>query len=176
MQYDELKDYIRSVPDFPKPGINFYDITTMFQKPRGLELALDGMQRFAETKSPTLVVGIESRGFIFGAALADRLGIGFVPARKSGKLPYKTIRESYDLEYGTAQLEMHIDSVTEGDKVLIIDDLFATGGTARAAATLVERLGGEVVGISAVIGLVFLPFEEKLAPYDLNYLVAYDSE
>lgn len=173
---EHLKKYIRSVPDFPKPGINFYDITTLIQDPTGLAMALDRMQSFIAARKATKIVGIESRGFIFGAALADRLRISFVPARKSGKLPYKTVAQEYALEYGTARLEMHVDAIKEGDRCVIVDDLIATGGTLQATGHLIERLGGEVVGISALIALTFLPFEEKLSKYDIDYLLGYDAE
>ncbi|MBU0985571.1 MAG: adenine phosphoribosyltransferase [candidate division Zixibacteria bacterium] len=171
-----LKQYIRSIPDFPKPGITFYDITTLIQHPKGLELALDGMETYVRRIGADRVVGIESRGFVFGAALADRLDLGLSIARKPGKLPSKTITEAYELEYGTDRLEMHEDSIQPGEKVVVVDDLIATGGTLLAVCRMVERLKGEVVGISSVIGLTFLPFAEKLKGYDLDYLVSYDSE
>ena len=173
---DELKQYIRSVPDFPKPGINFYDITTLIQNPAGFEKALSAMETFVKGKQPDVIVGIESRGFIFGAALADRLNLGFVPIRKPGKLPYRTISEKYELEYGADQIEMHIDAVKKNDMVVIVDDLLATGGTMRAACSLIEKLEGTVVGISTVIDLEFLPWREKLKKYNVHYLVSYDSE
>lgn len=173
---ESLKKYIRSVPDFPKPGINFYDVTTLFQEPKGFQAALGEMEKFLRGIGANKVVAIESRGFILGAALADRLKLSIVTARKKGKLPYKTVYEEYELEYGTDRLEMHIDAIVEGDRVVIVDDLIATGGTLAAVSALVERLGGEVVGISAIIALTFLPFEQKLAKYNLNYLISYDSE
>lgn len=173
---DELKKYIRSVPDFPKPGINFYDITTLLQNPDSFKIALELMEKYIREKKVNKLISIESRGFIFGAALADRLNLGFVPARKPGKLPYKTIAEEYDLEYGTDRLELHSDSVSNGDKVVIVDDLLATGGTMQAACKLVEKLGGEVSGISVVIDLSFLPWRDKLSNYNVNYLISYDSE
>jgi adenine phosphoribosyltransferase len=173
---EDLKKYIRSVPDFPKPGICFYDITTLLQNPVGYRLALDEMETYVRSRKPDILVSIESRGFIFGAALADRLKLGIITARKPGKLPYKTISRKYDLEYGSACLEIHADAVKKGDKVVIVDDLIATGGTLQAACKLVEELGGEVTGVSAVIDLTFLPWREKLAGYDVNCLIAYDSE
>ena len=173
---DDLKNYVRSVPDFPKPGINFYDITTLLMDPVGFRKALDEMEQFVRSKNADKIISIESRGFVFGAALADRLHLGLVTARKPGKLPYKTISEEYDLEYGTDTIEVHKDAVSSGDRVVVVDDLIATGGTALAACKLTEKLGGEVVGISAVIDLSFLPWREKLAGYDVNYLVSYDSE
>jgi len=173
---EELKQFIREVPDFPKPGINFYDITTLWQDPTGFKMALDRMEEYVRSKNPARLVSLEARGFTFGGALADRLGLPFIPARKPGKLPYDTIAETYDLEYGTDTIEIHADSVSTGDRVVIVDDLIATGGTALAACKLVEKIGGEVVGISAVIDLNFLPWREKLAGYDVNCLIAYDSE
>jgi len=173
---DELKKYIRHVPDFPKPGILFYDITTLFQDPVGFDKALNAMQAFVQKREAQKIVGIEARGFILGGALADRLGLSFVPARKPGKLPSRTIREVYALEYGTDSLELHADGVSPGERVVIVDDLLATGGTVKATCRLVENLGGAVVGISAVIGLNFLPFKQALAGYDVNYLISYDSE
>ncbi len=172
----DFKSFIRSVPDFPKPGICFYDITTLLQDKNGFRLALDAMEKYVRSCKPDVLVAIESRGFLFGAALADRLHVGIVPARKPGKLPYKTVAETYELEYGTDSLEIHADAVQSGERVVIIDDLIATGGTLQAVCKLVEKLGGEVVGISAVIELSFLPWREKLTGYDVNYLVSYDSE
>ncbi len=173
---EELKKYIRHVPDFPKPGIIFYDITTLFQNPVGFELALDEMEKYIRSRSAEKIVGIEARGFVLGAALADRLKLGFVLARKPGKLPYKTISEEYALEYGTDKLQIHADAIKPGERVVVVDDLMATGGTLVAAAKLVEKLGGVVAGISGVIGLDFLPYKEKLASYDFNCLISYDSE
>ena len=173
---EELKKYIRSVPDFPKPGINFYDITTLLQDPDGFNLALSAMEKFVRQREPEKIVGVESRGFVFGAALADRLQLPFIPARKPGKLPYRTVSEEYALEYGTDALEMHVDGVSEGDRIVVVDDLIATGGSLQAVCKLVERLGGEVVGISTVIGLTFLPSKSKLSAYEVQYLISYDSE
>jgi len=173
---EELKKYIRSVPDFPKPGINFYDITTLLMDPIGFKIALDSMEAFVRGKNAHKILSIESRGFVFGAALADRLRVGLIPARKPGKLPYKTISEEYDLEYGTDSLEIHADAVSPGEKVVIVDDLIATGGTLQAACKMVQKLGGEVVGISVVIDLSFLPWREKLKGYDVHYLISFDSE
>jgi adenine phosphoribosyltransferase len=173
---EELKKYIRSVPDFPKPGVNFYDITTLLMHPTGFALALGQMERYLRSKGAQKIVSVESRGFIFGAALADRLGVGLVPARKPGKLPYRTVSEEYELEYGNDSLELHADAVTAGERVAVVDDLIATGGTLKAVCSMVEKLGGRVVGISAVIALDFLPWRQKLAGYDVNSLVYYDSE
>lgn len=171
-----LKNHIRSVPDFPKTGITFYDITTLFENAEGMSRALDAMQKFVLGSGATKIVGIESRGFIVGAPLADRLKLGFVIARKQGKLPSDTIAERYNLEYGTDILEMHSDAILPGDKVAIVDDLVATGGSLLAGCRLVERLGGEVVGISCVIGLTFLGYAERLSSYKVQTLVEYDSE
>ncbi len=173
---EELKRYIRTVPDFPKPGINFYDITTLFADPTGFRLALDAMERYARSRKPQKVLGIEARGFVLASAIADRLNVGFIPARKPGKLPYRTISEEYVLEYGTDKLQVHADAITRGERVLVVDDLVATGGTLAAACRLVEQLEGTVVGISGVIALTFLPYREKLKGYDLHTLIAYDAE
>ena len=173
---EELKKHIRHVPDFPKKGITFYDVTTLFQSPEGFSLALDQMESYVRSIGARKILAIESRGFIVGAALADRLNLPMVLARKPGKLPYKTISEEYSLEYGTDRIEIHRDAIGTGDRVVVVDDLVATGGTLKAACKLVERSGGEVAGISAIIALTFLPFAEILAGYDLNYLVSYDSE
>ena len=172
----ELKKYIRTVPDFPKPGINFYDITTLFQNPTGFRMVLGEMEKYVRSKEPQKIVGIESRGFLFAAALADRLHVGLAIARKPGKLPYKSVSEQYDLEYGTDSVVLHEDAVNPGERTVVVDDLIATGGTLQAVCRLVERLGGEVVGISTVIDLSFLPWREKLERYDVNYLISYDSE
>lgn len=173
---EQLKKYIREVPGFPKPGINFYDITTLFQDPVGFDMALNAMEKYVRSKSPNKIVAIEARGFVFGAALADRLALGLIPCRKAGKLPFKTITEEYALEYGTDKIQIHADAITPGDRVVVVDDLIATGGTLAAACRLVEKLGGTVVGISSVIGLIFLPYQEKLSKYDVNFLISYDSE
>ena len=160
---DHLKARIRHVPDFPKAGILFYDITTLMQDPAGFRSAIDGLATPFEGKDIDLVVGIESRGFIFGAAVADRLGAGFAPVRKPGKLPSKSVRLTYDLEYGTDSLEMHEDAVANGQRVLIVDDLLATGGTARAALDLARKAGGKVIGAAFLIELNFLNGRSKLA-------------
>jgi len=160
---DELKRRIRQVPDFPKPGILFYDITSLLREPEGFRLAIDELSRPYLSTNIELVAAIESRGFILGAAVADRLGVGFVPVRKPGKLPAKSVRVSYDLEYGTDCLEMHADAVVSGQRVLILDDVLATGGTARAAVDLVRGVGGHVVGTAFLIELTFLSGRAKLA-------------
>ena len=158
----DLKTHIRHVPDFPKAGILFYDITTLLQDPVGLRAAIDSIAGpFADQKID-LVVGIESRGFIFGAPVADRLGAGFAPVRKPGKLPSACIRQSYALEYGTDTLEIHEDAVKPGQRVLIVDDLLATGGTARATTELVKKIGGTVHGLAFLIELVALNGRSKL--------------
>jgi adenine phosphoribosyltransferase len=173
---DDIRTYIRNVPDHPKPGILFFDLTTLILDPDGFNKALDRMQAYVESTGATKLVGVESRGFVFGAALADRLNLPLALARKPGKLPAEKIAESFELEYGTDSLELHVDAVSPGDKVVVVDDLIATGGTIAAVCRLVERLGGTVVGISAVVVLTYLPYEEALAGYDLNFLAAYDSE
>src|SRR5262249_983018 len=154
---DDLKRYIREVPDFPKPGILFYDITTLLQDPLGLRMAVDRFVWMFAQRRVDKVVGIESRGFMFGPIVAYDLNAGFVPVRKPGQLPYRKVRESYALEYGTDALEMHQDAVSKGERVLIVDDLIATGGTARATARLVESQGATVVGFGFIIELTFLP-------------------
>ena len=159
---DDLKSKIRHVPDFPKAGILFYDITTLLRDPRGLKLAVDRMTQPFIGKDIDLVVGIESRGFILGAAVADRLGAGFVPVRKPGKLPADTIRASYDLEYGSDALAMHRDAIDGGQRVLIVDDLLATGGTAAATVQLVKELGGDLRGMSFLIELIELGGRAKI--------------
>jgi adenine phosphoribosyltransferase len=163
MTMDHLKTKIRHVPDFPKAGILFYDITTLLQDPMGLRASIDSLTLPFKDQNIDLVVGIESRGFIFGAAVADRIGAGFSPVRKPGKLPSTCVRTTYDLEYGSDTLEMHDDAVRAGQRVLIVDDLLATGGTARAATNLVKRLGGEVYALSFLIELVALDGRAKLA-------------
>src|SRR5882672_4686706 len=160
---DTLKSKIRSVPDFPKAGILFYDITTLLQDPSGLRASIDGLASPFTGAGIDLVVGIESRGFIFGAPVADRLGAGFAPVRKPGKLPAACVRESYALEYGTDALEIHEDAIKAGQRVLIVDDLLATGGTARAAAGLVRKIGGTVHALAFLIELVGLNGRAKLA-------------
>jgi adenine phosphoribosyltransferase len=172
---DQLKQFIREVPDFPKPGINFYDITTLLKHPEGLRLTVDALAKTFEGERVDAVLGIEARGFIFAPALAYSLGAGFVPVRKPNKLPADVARVSYDLEYGQDTLEIHRDAVRHGQRVLIADDLLATGGTARAVIDLVENLGGEVAGLAFVIELEFLPGREKLAGYDVRSLIKYQS-
>jgi len=170
---DSLKERIRHVPDFPKPGILFYDITTLLRDAEGFRLAIDAMAVPFTSAKIDLVVGIESRGFILGAAVADRLGAGFVPVRKVGKLPSKTVRVSYDLEYGSDCLEMHSDAIEKGSRVLIVDDLLATGGTARATVDLVAGLGAEIVGIVFLIELVELNGRAKLTGEPVSVVLSY---
>jgi adenine phosphoribosyltransferase len=172
---DELKKYIREVPDFPKPGINFYDITTLLKDPEGLEMTIDAMTEQCRGMQIDTVIGVESRGFIFGAPVAYQLGTGFVPVRKPKKLPHETASVSYELEYGTDSLEIHKDAVGQGHRVLIVDDLLATGGTAKAVVNLVEGLGGKVAGVHFVIELNFLNGRSKFEGYDVKSLVRYDS-
>jgi len=162
MTMDDLKRKIRHVPDFPKAGILFYDITTLLQDAAGLHAAIDSLSMPFVDQSIDIVVGVESRGFIFGAAVADRIGAGFSPVRKPGKLPAARVRATYELEYGTDALEIHEDAVKPGQRVLIVDDLLATGGTARATAELVKRLGGEVYALAFLIELVALEGRAKL--------------
>jgi adenine phosphoribosyltransferase len=169
----ELKQLIREVPDFPKAGINFYDITTLLKDRIGLAKVIDSLrQHYLETKCD-VVLGIEARGFIFAPALAYALGTGFVPVRKPKKLPAATVSMEYELEYGTDTLEIHADAITPGQRVLIVDDVLATGGTAAAVAKLVRKLGGDVVGLGFVIELDFLSGRRKLDGYDVYSLVHY---
>jgi adenine phosphoribosyltransferase len=172
---DHLKSIIREVPDFPKPGINFYDITTLLKDPEGFRQVIDGLASQFKDERVDTVIGIEARGFIFAPAMAYQLGAGFVPARKPGKLPSECATVSYDLEYGQDALQMHRDAVGAGHRVVIADDLLATGGTASAVVRLVEQLGGEVVGLAFVVELEFLPGREKLAGYDVRSLIKYQS-
>ncbi|KUO62388.1 adenine phosphoribosyltransferase [bacterium BRH_c32] len=172
----DLKSAIRSVPNFPKEGIMFRDITTLLKDPIAMNQALDELYEFSKDKGITKVVGIESRGFILGGALASRLNAGFIPIRKPGKLPYVKVSESYVLEYGTDTIEMHTDSISEGDVILLHDDLLATGGTMFAACKLVEQLGAKIAQISFIIELSFLNGKEKFKNYEVKSLVSYDSE
>ena len=172
----DLKGLIRDVPGFPKPGIVFKDITTLTKSPEGFRAAVDEIVERYRDASVDIVVGIEARGFIFGGAVAYQLGVGFVPARKPGKLPAETVSEEYALEYGTDAIEMHRDGIEAGQRVLIVDDLLATGGTAAAAAKLVEKLGGKVVAMAFLIDLAFLHGRDKLGGYEVTSLVDYDAE
>jgi adenine phosphoribosyltransferase len=171
---DTLKLLIREVPDFPKPGILFYDITTLLKDKAGLKGTIDALKTRYEGAPVDVVIGVEARGFIFAPALAYALGAGFVPVRKPKKLPSECAQISYDLEYGSDTLEVHRDAVTPGSRVLIVDDLLATGGTARAVTQLVEQLGGTVAGLGFVVELTFLGGRDKLSGYDVFSLLQYD--
>lgn len=171
---DELKKLIREVADFPKPGINFYDITTLLKDPTGLEETIDAMTEACRGMDIDTVIGIESRGFIFGTPLAYQLGVGFIPVRKPKKLPAEKLSVSYDLEYGQDSLEMHKDAISEGNNVLIVDDLLATGGTAKAVVDLVESAGGKVAGLLFAVELNFLGGREKLKGQTVKSLINYD--
>lgn len=170
---DQLKQLIREVPDFPKPGINFYDITTLLKDKEGFRQTIDALQDYYRHTPIDVVVGIEARGYFFAPAMAHALGAGFVPVRKPKKLPFVVRSVEYDLEYGTDQLEIHSDAVEPGQKVLIIDDVLATGGTASAVARLIELLEGKVAGLGFVIELTFLHGRKKLANYDVFSLLQY---
>ncbi len=171
---DTLKHLIREVPDFPKPGILFYDITTLLKDKKGLKGTIDAFKSRYAGAPLDVVIGVEARGFIFAPALAYALNAGFVPVRKPNKLPAECARISYDLEYGSDTLEIHRDAVAPGSRVLIVDDLLATGGTARAVTRLVEQLGGTVAGLGFVVELTFLGGREKLSGYDVFSLLQYD--
>jgi adenine phosphoribosyltransferase len=172
----ELKKYIRSIPDFPIKGVMFRDITTLLKEPVGINKTIDELLKFTEGAEIDKVVGIESRGFIFGSLLAQRLGVGFIPVRKPGKLPAETESQTYQLEYGEDSIEIHRDAINPGDKILIHDDLLATGGTAAATIKLIEKLGGKVVQISFIIELTFLKGRDKLKGHDIRSMISYDSE
>lgn len=173
---NDLKKYIRTIPDFPKKGIMFRDVTTVLQDKEGLQLAINAMQKNLDGVDFDVIVGAESRGFIFGMPIAYNMKKAFVPIRKKGKLPYKTIEESYDLEYGKATLEIHEDAIRPGQKVVIVDDLIATGGTSEAMIKLVEKLGGKVVQLNFLIELSDLKGRERLAGYDVKSCVQYEGE
>ena len=172
----KIEEYVRSIPDFPEPGIIFRDITSVLQDADGLQLAIDSMQDCLKDVDVDVIVGTESRGFIFGMPIAYNLHKPFVPVRKKGKLPCETISASYDLEYGKAEIEIHKDAIKPGQKVVIIDDLIATGGTVEAAAKLIEQLGGEVVKIVFLMELAGLKGREKLAKYDVKSVIRYDGK
>jgi len=171
---DELKKLIREVPDFPKKGILFYDITTLLKDKLGFATLIDSLSENYIGKEIDLVLGMEARGFIFGPALSYRLNAGFVPVRKPGKLPAETVKVTYDLEYGSNALEIHKDAIQKGQRVLIVDDLLATGGTAAATAELAHGLGAQIAGLAFVVELDFLKGREKLAKYDVFALLHYD--
>jgi adenine phosphoribosyltransferase len=170
----DLRDHIRDIPDFPKAGIVFKDITPLLLDPAAFDDAVTQLAAHAKPLGVDLIVAAEARGFIFGGALSRELGVGFVPARKPGKLPHETVSVEYGLEYGVDQLQMHADAFTGGTRVLIHDDLLATGGTAKAKIELVEQLGGRIVGCAFVVELAFLAGREALAGYDVHALVRYD--
>ena len=174
LQNDELKRLIREVPDFPKKGILFYDITTLLKDKVGLATLIDRLAEHYVDQKVDLVLGMEARGFIFAPALAYRLNAGFVPVRKVGKLPAETVKFDYALEYGVNSLEMHKDAIQKGQRVLIVDDLLATGGTAEATAKLATLLGAEIAGLGFVVELDFLHGREKLKAYDVMSLLHYD--
>ncbi len=169
----KLEEYIRDVPDFPKKGIVFKDITTLLKDKEALKRAVDDMYKLVKDTEIDKVVGVESRGFIFSPILAYKLNAGFVPVRKPGKLPAEVISETYELEYGTDKLEIHKDAIEAGDKVLIVDDLIATGGTSKAVCKMVERLGGKIVGLEFLIELTFLKGREKLKEYNVFSIIKY---
>ena len=169
----KLEDYVVTIPDFPEPGIMFRDITSVIQDPDGLKLAVDGLAEMVKDLDFDLVIGPESRGFIFGVPVAYLLGKGFIPVRKKGKLPRETVSQKYDLEYGQAEVEMHKDAVRPGQKVVIVDALIATGGSAEAAARLVEKLGGQVIRMVFVMELAGLEGRKKLDGYDVKSLIVY---
>ncbi|MCI8673303.1 MAG: adenine phosphoribosyltransferase [Lachnospiraceae bacterium] len=172
----KLEDYVRSIPDFPEPGIIFRDVTTVIQDPDGLKLAVDKLQEMVQDIDYDVVVGPESRGFIFGVPVAYNMHKSFVPVRKKGKLPCETIEMEYELEYGKAVIEMHKDSIKPGQKVVIVDDLIATGGTTEAIVKLVEALGGAVVKICFLMELAGLKGRERLAGYDVDAAVIYEGK
>lgn len=172
----EVEKYIRSIKDFPEEGIIFRDITTVIQDPKGLKLAVDAMADKVKNLDFDVVVGLEARGFIFGMPIAYLLGKSFVLVRKKGKLPCETISESYDLEYGKAEIEIHTDSIKPGQKVVLVDDLIATGGTIEAAIKLIERLGGEVVDCLFLVELAGLKGRERLSNYNVDSVVAYEGK
>ena len=173
---EKLEDYVRTIPDFPEPGIMFRDITTILSDADGLKLAIDEMQKTLDGVDFDVIAGAESRGFIFGAAIAYNMHKPFILIRKKGKLPCETVEQSYDLEYGQATIEVHKDAVEPGQKVIIIDDLIATGGTVEAAAKLIEKLGGEVVKMVFLMELKGLNGREKLAKYDVASVISYEGK
>ena len=172
----KIEEYVRSIPDFPEPGIIFRDITSVLQDADGLQLAIDSMIKLLDGVDFDVVAGTESRGFIFGVPIAYEMHKPFVPVRKKGKLPCETISQSYDLEYGQATIEMHKDSIKPGQKVVLVDDLIATGGTIEAAIKLVEQLGGEVVKVIFLMELAGLKGRERLAGYDVESVITYEGK
>ena len=176
MKREHLEDYVKTIPDFPEPGILFRDITSLIQDPDGLKESIDGLTKALEGVEFDTVIGLESRGFIFGTPVAYALGKGFVPIRKKGKLPRETVSVKYDLEYGEAEIELHKDAICPGERVVLIDDLIATGGSLEAAVKLVEMLGGKVVKILCVMELAGLKGRERLKDYDLTSLITYEGK
>ena len=169
-----LEGAVRDIPDFPKPGVVFKDITPILLDSSLFDDTIEALARWAEARQTEKVIGVDARGFLFAAPVANRLGVGLIPVRKMGKLPHRTEREAYELEYGSAELEIHVDAIGSGERVTVIDDLLATGGSSRAAARLVERLGGVVAGLGFVIELAFLKGRACLEGYDCHSLVSYD--
>ena len=176
MKREHLEDYVLTIPDFPQKGIMFRDITSLVQDPDGLQDAVDGLIKALEGVDFDVVLGLESRGFIFGTAIAYAMHKGFVPVRKKGKLPRETVSAKYDLEYGQAEIEIHKDAIQPGEKVVIVDDLIATGGTIEAGAKLVEQLGGEVVKIVFLMELAGLHGRDRLAKYDVASVISYEGK
>ena len=172
----KIEEYVRSIPDFPEPGVIFRDVTSVLQDAEGLKLAIDSMQECLKGLEVDAIAGIESRGFVFGMPLAYNLHKSFVPVRKKGKLPCDTVSATYDLEYGTATIEIHKDAILPGQKIVIIDDLMATGGTVEAAIKLVEQLGGEVVKVLFLIELAGLNGRERLKGYDVESVICYEGK
>jgi len=172
----DLTDSIRNIPDFPKPGIIFRDITTLIGDPNSFNETVEILYDRYKNMNIDVVAAIESRGFIFGGALANKLGVGFVPIRKKNKLPWNTISETYELEYGTDTLEMHTDAIKPGENVLLLDDLIATGGSLKAAAKMIEKLGGIIVDIAVIIELVDLNGRKKIEPYNLYSIMEFEGK
>lgn len=172
----KIEEYVRTIPDFPELGIMFRDVTSVLQDPEGLKLAIDSMIRLLDGVDFDVIAGAESRGFIFGAPIAYALGKAFVPIRKKGKLPCETISEKYDLEYGTAEIEMHKDAIKPGQKVVVVDDLIATGGTIEASIRMIEKLGGEVVKVLFLMELAGLKGRDRLAGYDVASVITYEGK
>ena len=172
----KLEEYVRSIPDFPEPGVIFRDVTSILQDADGLNLAIDSMQSYLKDMDLDVIVGLESRGFMFGVPLAYNLHKAFVPVRKKGKLPCETISQTYDLEYGSEEIEIHKDAIRPGQKVAIVDDLIARGGTVEAAVKLIERLGGEVVKIVFLMELEGLNGREKLEGYNVDSVIRYEGK
>ena len=176
MSYQSLSKYIRNIPDFPKEGILFRDVTTLIKNKKAFKQSIDALAKLCKGKKIDMVVGVEARGFIFGGALAYKLGVGFVPVRKKGKLPFRVHQASYELEYGTDTLEVHVDAIKKGMKVLIVDDLLATGGTVGAVVDMMSRLGAKIQGIMFLIELVDLHGRNKLQGYPIDALIKFKGE